>query len=192
MSAIIVLEGINGVGKTTYAQALASATRLPVYRAFRDNIGAHWGEKSERERLLKERFGVPLNTHVDDLYVADFLASFKAGAILDRSMPSAIAYGLEQGSLIVSDAQREMLQFWETSLISSGARVAYVWLKAPYDVAKARCEGRAWPMNKTVHNRLDKVFERVFQATRLPKRQINTGDIAAADGVKSILKMLEA
>lgn len=191
MSAIVVLEGINGVGKTTYAQALSASLAVPVYRAFRDNIGAHWGERSERERILRN-FGVPLNTHVDDLYVADMLATFKRGVVLDRSMPSALAYGSIQGLMTVGEYRKQMMEFWEASLLASGLRVLYVWLTAPYDVAKARCEGRAWPMNKNEHGRLARAFELSFQKTRLPKKQINTAEVSQEQGLKSILKTLEA
>lgn len=192
MSAIIVLEGVNGLGKTTYAQRLSERLGVPVYRAFRDKISEHWGDRSERELMLREQFGVPLNTHVDDLYAADIVSRLGAGVIFDRSLPSALAYGKLQGDAFVEKSGGKMLEFWEAILVSSALPVRYVWLRGEYELAKERCAGRAssWPLTKAKYAVLEKVFEKVFAKTRLPKQQINVGSVEYVAGVASIVRSL--
>lgn len=192
MSSVIILEGLNGLGKTTYAKQLSEKLGLPIYRAFRDNMSEHWGDRSERERMLKDSWGVPLNTHVDDLYAADIVARLRAGVIFDRSMPSAIAYGLLQDNEVIRRHADDLLKFWEAQLVSSGLRLCYVWLTGPYSLAKGRCEGRRWSLDSKKFNKLNVHFDKIFSRTRLPKRQINVETTESADGVRAICKSLEA
>jgi thymidylate kinase len=193
MSSIVILEGANGGGKSSYAKMLSERLKLPVYRAFRGDTGAHWGEGGGREELLKEKFKVPLNTHVDDLYIADLLSALDAGVILDRSMPSAIAYGQLYSQPVASDPKvaREMLHFWQATLAKGKSKVLYIWLRSTYEQAKKRCEGRWWPLNKEQFTQLDKTFTKVFQDLKLARQQINTNTVEIADGVELVCSLIK-
>lgn len=172
------------MGKTTYAQALSNKTFSPVYRAFRTDIGAHWGERGELEGKLKS-FGVPVNTHVEDFFAADFIAQTRTGLILDRSLPSAIAYATVRGEALPNPTA--MLDFWQQALMDSGKRVVYVWLRGPYELAKKRCATRKLPVNKAEFNKLDKCFEKLFQRIKLEKMQIDVSVVNSMIGVERIL-----
>lgn len=86
---MLVIEGGVGTGKTTLGKRLYSALGWPLYRSFRPG----WEGHEPGAELPKElRFHVPVNTWVDDLYLADFVMSVGTDVIVDRSMPSALAY----------------------------------------------------------------------------------------------------
>lgn len=85
----IIVEGPSGSGKSTVLRCFNEMLGWPVYRAFRSNSNQH--TPGEHEPSLK-RLGVPVNTWMEDLFVADVLQTTKSHVLLDRSMPSALAY----------------------------------------------------------------------------------------------------
>lgn len=191
---IIILEGCNGVGKSEYARRLSDELKVPICRPFRnDNTDLHWDlQDTELQEWLKDA-KVPVNTHVDDLYVVDFLNNFGVGAILDRSMPSAIAYGrvlnLLDGYYQNKLVCQSLYEFWENRMPKG--RSLMVWLNCSYEHAKSRNDGRAFPMKGT-WTKLENEFRRLFQVCNLPnKKQINTSTVKVDDGVKSILKVCD-
>lgn len=171
---LIMLDGANGVGKSTYAYRMKERFGIPVCRVFRSgNKELHWGstDKELQDELAKLK--VPINTHIDDLFMADFMLTFQVDAILDRTLASAIAYGRTynkmDGWYHEKGNARRLLDFW-VGLISRCSQPAfYVWLDAPYGVAKERCDGR-WCPNKKEYDRLRREYERVF--SRLPFKKI--------------------
>src|SRR6266699_6927900 len=96
----VIIEGGCGRGKTTLAKELSRITAVPLYRPFR-------GTSEHITPVMMERYrqdlGLNINGWEEDLYVADMLATVSASVILDRSMPSAIAYNeASDGPLSVS------------------------------------------------------------------------------------------
>jgi len=183
------------VGKSEYARRLSEALKIPICRPFRNgNTDTHWDSHNvELQDWLKDA-KVPVNTHVDDLYVADFLDNFGVDAILDRSLPSAIAYGrvldLSDGYYQNRLVCQSLYEFWE-SRITKRDDSLMVWMTCAYEDAKSRCANRAFP-NKGTWTKLENEFKRLFQRCRLPnKKQINTSTVKVDDGVKSILKVCE-
>lgn len=192
---ILMLEGANGTGKTTLAQALSQRWSVPLYRVFKTqapNTHAPDGlvVKTEADGTLAQlaSLGVELNSHVEELFLIDFLSVFKPSAIMDRGMPSAIAYGREQVRLGIRQATdwEVAWDIWEER--ASGAGVVYVWLTAPHPVAKARCleQGRQGA-KKEVHDRLHKSFEWTFNRTKLQKVRIDTSTMTLESTLKRLL-----
>lgn len=184
---IVIVEGANGVGKSTYAHELESCG-LTLYRAFRrGNTELHWGAKEGGEEVVRgqlEALGIPLNTYIDDLYLADFIQSFKLDAVFDRSLPSAIAYG-SLGQLNGATVG-ELLEMWQLMVKHSKSPVLYVWLQTTYELAKERTKGR-WMPNKRGYHSLVNSYEKLFQRIRLPKIAINTDMVTVARGIKRIM-----
>lgn len=189
---IIILEGSNGVGKSTYAKELASVLGIPIFRPFRHgNTDLHRknvNEEAPEERLAK--FGVEVNTHIEDFFAADFLAATGAKVVLDRSLPSALAYGqLGSGrwdTLYKSkNVCQEMAEVWQEIIRAGGVNVLYVWLVCDHAVAKGRGDG--WKPTKVQREKLDRMFQEVFRHLKLPKMMINTGTIGVKEGVNRIV-----
>jgi thymidylate kinase len=182
---IIILEGVNGVGKSTYATLLSAKLRLPIIRPFRINHTTHTGNDSKYELELK-KYGVKPNTHIDDLYVADLLRQLQSGAILDRAIPSAIAYAKMRGeSFPPKDKYKNLLAFWEGMIQSISQPLLYVWMRAEYDDARERA-GARWPLNKAKFNSLETTFDQAFKTLHIPKKQINTSTVDVSEGIKII------
>lgn len=176
---IIILEGTNGVGKSAVAQCLLERNvGAVIWRPFRRDAGQHFGQGKTPGRMERLReCGVPVNTYVDDIYVADALATLnpKHMVILDRSMPSAIAYGAERGEF--DELGQENLDWvwksWERYFRLGS--VLWVHLSAPYDVAKKRCsEQDRWHPNKQTWQRVNRAYDRLIGITRLPVKRYDS------------------
>lgn len=193
---IVIFEGTNGVGKSTYANALSKKFGAPVIRPFRSgDTDLHWGHSGkDRFQMLRDELRVPVNTHVDDLYVADFLATYQVDAILDRSVPSAVAYGILNDDLggwyKHKGVPRTLMAFWHSLIKNASHPVVYIWLRASHKMAKQRCDGR-WCPNKSEYDKLEKYFAKAFQDIELPKKQIQTDRVDLEDGVKIVERMLK-
>ncbi len=137
---LIILEGVNGVGKTTLAASLAKVgyTRL---KPFRVSDKGHWGDQDTevlRGRLIA--MGIPVNSYVEDIFIAEFLRQLPSlDVVLDRSIPTSLAYStLPQGV-----DPSELLALW-TSLLAP-LRPLYINMVASYRVAAERSGTRALP-----------------------------------------------
>jgi len=179
---IVILEGCNGVGKSAYAEALADYLGAPVLRPFRPSPDYHWNGERPLEVALK-RLGVPVNTHVDDLYIADILGQLGRLAprdvILDRSVPSAIAYGSAR------DVAGPLFDYWQGQLRRL-RRVVYAWLVCPWRLAKERADGRRFP-DRTAYGCLENEFDRMFSEFAGRKLIIDTETTELDAGVQLIL-----
>jgi thymidylate kinase len=123
---LIVIEGVNGVGKTTLAKSLSEYLGIRIFKPFRTDHDIHWGTGHHLEQSLA-RFGVPVNSHQEDFFIADFLATYtEAEAILDRGMPSAVGYGMARGDIGEADGAA-MLLWWFDRLMSN-RDVHYIYL----------------------------------------------------------------
>lgn len=180
---IVILEGCNGVGKSAYAAALASYLDAPVLRPFRPSPDHHWNGRTPLEGLLRH-LGVPINTHVDDLYIADILGQLGPLAprdvVLDRSVPSAIAYG-SAGS-----DPGGLYDYWQSQLRGL-SHVVYVWLVCPWELARERADGRWFPGLES-YQRLENSFDGLFEEFAGDKLIIDTKATGfIEEGVERIL-----
>lgn len=162
---IIVLEGVNGVGKSTLAAGLAKELGGRIVRPFRH--GAEHMDADERAADLKA-LGIPVNTYVEDMFVADFLRQTQAGAeapvILDRSLPSAVAYGPLDGVVggtVASPTRTDrLLREWIGAL--SELDVRYIWVRASNDVVRRRSERcHSAAQQRTLENKFALIFQKV-------------------------------
>lgn len=192
---IIILEGLNGTGKSSCAQELSQWLEWPVYRPFRrGNSDLHWGHEGDAERVLRDDFRIPLNCHIEDLFTADLLGTLRANVILDRSLPSAVAYGVLHNHLdgYYKDlsASRKLVGFWQELMTQQGGDVLYVWMTAAYDVCKRRCEGRWFP-SQADWRTLDRLFTLMFERSiTVPKCHITTTNVVKGDAARAVLSRL--
>ncbi len=192
---IIMLDGVNGSGKTTYAYHLKLLLGVKVCRVFRsDDKNLHWGSSGEKFRKELEKIKVPINTHIDDIFMADFMRSFQVDAILDRTIISAIVYGRTylhlEGWYKGEGNSKRLLEFWTYLIGCCKLPIVYVWLDVDYDVAKGRTEGR-WRPNKSEYQKLRREYERAFQRIRFRKYYIDTGITNVKDGVDRIIRWVK-
>lgn len=132
----VVLDGGCGVGKTSLARAISEVTGAPVYRPFRgaaDHI-------SPRMVSAMQQLGLSVNGWEEDLYVADLLANVPCSVILDRSMPSAIAYNEMSSTALLAGHRRTLLRLWGERIASAGA--VLVLVEATEAVRKVRSPER--------------------------------------------------
>lgn len=178
---MIILEGANGGGKTSYAGVLAGMFSAPMYRPFRAPGDWHHGE--EREKL--EALGVPVNTWMDDMYLADMSRIVDNQVIVDRSMPSAIVYDIvEKQGTLRADWVKYMLE-WETLLVRSKWPALIVRLIAPYRVARERMTGHI-PDEEEYHQ-LNGWFERVLAILdHIPVITIDTSMHTVPEGTRLV------
>ncbi len=185
---IIVLEGVNGTGKSLYARKLAAGLGGVVLRPFRQSEDHHFSGDTPMERDLKA-LGVPYNTHVDELYVADLLGKMLRGrqrfsAILDRSIGSAIAHGDRP----LSEAGK-LVEVWHR-LLGENAPVLYVWLKASWSIAHARllASGRGeHGDDERRHQKLTQLFEHAYTLVPFRKMIIDTSITLVEEGVRKVV-----
>ena len=195
---IIVLEGVNGTGKSTYAEKLSNGLNAPVIRPFRQGSGHHFTGTTHIERELKA-LAVPYNTHVDDLYTADILGRLlkynkHLPVILDRSVGSAIAHGERP----LGDSGR-LIGLWQ-QLLGPDTQVLYVWLTAPWEVVDQRMDGdlmrarlrnnKRHHVTREEHACLHGLFRYVFEMIRYTKMEIDTATVAPDDGVLQIVEFM--
>lgn len=191
---IIMLDGTNGVGKTTYAYKLSEMLGIKVCRVFRSSDKElHWGsaDKGAIEKELKS-LKVPINTHIDDIFMADFIKTFQVDAILDRTIVSAVAYGRVYSHLRGWYKEKgnvaRLMEFWSALIEGCKHPISYVWLDAAYDVSKRRCDAKRLP-NKVDYERLRAVYRNVFRNIEFPKICINTDSVSIADGIGRIIRL---
>lgn len=143
MSGIVVLEGLEGTGKTTVSKAAAIAQTKPrIYRALRH--GDKWGPK---EVDGWHALGVPANTFVEDVFAVDTISKLLAhrefSIILDRSLPSGLVYNdqMWDGDGLTNEAST-LLDWWVAKLDQMGGIVAYFDPGVEYIVDILMTQGR--------------------------------------------------
>ena len=179
---IVFLEGINGTGKTAYAKALANRLGWPTYRTFRKGAGKH--DSALIEQLAD--FGCPVNSHVDDIYLADFFATFRIDAILERSYPSALAYDTVYDT-ITRRQSAAAFKYWLKQLREF--EHLYVWLEADYETAHARQSG--FKPSKKEYKALVRAYDKAFHQLPKSKMRISTQIASIADGVEAICQRMK-
>lgn len=117
---ITVLEGPIGSGKSTTGRLLSQRMNTPLYRPFRLHRDDHTPGIVE-PRLVRIGLALPTNSWQEDMYVADVLAALRPSAILDRSMPSALAY---ERKLPVDD-QQVVAGMWADRIVQANGCVLF-------------------------------------------------------------------
>lgn len=156
---IIILEGFNGTGKTTLATSLATLLGYRVYRPLREGNEGHWDDESSLVRELK-RCDVPLNSFIDDVFAVDAIDQLGSrNVVLDRSLPSALAY-----DLMSTDRQEAVESYWIRRLkrINESTPVLYLWMRLDHGIAKVRSGGRYPPEIRW--RAMEMAFQRSFDA----------------------------
>lgn len=190
---VIVLEGVNGVGKSTYARKLAAALGATIYRPFRSNSDQHNIEEDYPGRFL-EIVGVPIGTHVEDFFTADLLGKLARDqsirVILDRSLPSALAYGSARPHAEAKNTPGEiMLGLWQEML--APAKPLYVWLSA--DIFECARRGTRAPKELAIpFEQLHSRYRYIFEILKMQKLEIGTQYVTPELGVTTILDLLKA
>ena len=184
---IVVLEGQEGAGKSTVAEALSVRTGWPVLK-----MSTYWGEQfvhrmgghEGKIQLLKD-LGIPINTVIEDIFASVVLAELGIDAILDRSVPSGLAYGLEYDE-VTKDQVLPLWRIWAENLQQAanigtgGTTPLYVHFEVPYDVARERCTHENFKYTKRefdgIGYRLIKYFDmaRDFVQVRLSASSYET------------------
>jgi len=157
---LVIIEGMNGVGKTTLAKKVSGYFNIPIVRAFKDDTAIHFKHAKELELKLR-RFRIPFNSYVEDLFVADLLSKFTSlECVLDRSMPSAFAYGLEDGDFFNREMAEETLQWW-IDIIKSRTDLTYIHLMCDIKTSVGRVGIRMPENAERINNRLDYASDQI-------------------------------
>jgi hypothetical protein len=187
---LIVLEGVNGVGKTSLAQHLSSEWKCPIFKPFRGDHGIHWGGGSPLEVRLRA-YGVPINSYIEDVFMADFLRMFPAvDAILDRGMPSAVGYGLVHGH-VSSPALAQSLMDWWFDQLGTRRDVYYIYLGCSDAESRHRVGDRALEIEqlKIVDDFLARAWKKAVDAAFRTVR-IDTTSISEAEKNRRVVSFL--
>jgi len=179
---LIVLEGLNGVGKSVHAEALSEALGTPVVKP----LGRSLGVDGRHQNALRS-LGIPANTFVDDIYVADLLAATGASAVLDQSIGSALAYGTMYKDIATVRRATRLLALWQELIEPYDAPLLYVHMAASHEVRAERCKGR-WSPSEDQERHLKSWFKRVYGSLKIPKMSLDTSGESVDEGVRAILR----
>lgn len=183
---ILLLEGTNGVGKTTYIRQLEKRLGWPSYSAFRGKA-----DKYDPTMLAElKRLGVPVNTFVDEMYMVDLVRATGIDIIVDRSFPSAVAYDQVFGQDTFLDIEATS-KIWLDLVKEAG--MLYVWLSTSFAVAHKRCAARpifGFPIDEREHEALENHYSIWYNRMTVEKMMLNTAHINVAEGVEKICRTL--
>lgn len=174
---IVILEGLNGTGKTSVAKALAADRGYKIYRPLREGVSSHWDDSGLKRQLTDCR--VQSNSYLDDVFAVDALVQMESrewSVVLDRSMPSAVAYGLLNGTVKGEAHRNALLTYWKRRLLQLQTPVLYFWLQSEHDVARSRTAGR-YPSNEhlgSLFSSFEACYEYVLQSSSIRCFKINT------------------
>jgi len=187
---LIAIDGVDGVGKTTYATRLSEALGLRRVRSWEHAKRAAKEGKWEQWHQLMA-CGVEVNGPVEDLYSLDIIGVLGASAILDRTITSAIAYS---DSVLIRERSDYLLNAWYLLVSRIEPPHLFVWLRSPWSTSSKRREGRdeKWGdiENKARYNRIQKRYAELFEEVRIPKIAIDTSRVSVESGTKRIIGRL--
>jgi hypothetical protein len=185
---ILIVEGVNGTGKTTLVEHIVATRGFQRHKPFfaPSEVGVHSDHGVGAARLAKlAKLGVPVNSHVEDLFLADFYGRFPAlDVVLDRSMPSAIAY-----KNMPSDQVVEAFEAWR-ALIERHGRVAYVTLTADYCAVQARLVPERTPKAED-YNYISEALEWAHSVVKWPKLMIDTSARSAVSVRREVADFMD-
>lgn len=129
----LIIEGACGRGKSTLAKELALITAVPVYRPFR-GFSEHITVADATK--MQDELGLSINGWEEDIYIADFLANVNASVILDRSLPSALAYNEVSTRALLARQRRMVVDLWTERM--HAARATLLILRGSEEVRAKR------------------------------------------------------
>jgi thymidylate kinase len=177
---VLVIEGIEGTGKTTLARALGGV----VYRALRGERRLYSHEIGRWRSL-----GVPVNTHAEDIFIADLLAALPQPGlvILDRSLLTGLVYdntGLKEGH------KRELFSEWEARMAQAGARLLLLTCE-PERAGARLAPGDARKEVATLAAR-QAGLEALWERSQLRKDTLDTGHATLEEAVSAAHRLIGA
>lgn len=115
----LILEGPSGAGKTTLAKELKSITGVPIYRAFRGT------DERINPKMVADMqdLGLSVNGWQEDLYIADLISVINSDVILDRSMPSSMAWNEVNSDALGERERRAVVRIWSERIVAARAIV---------------------------------------------------------------------
>jgi len=183
---IIILEGLNGVGKTTVGMGLSEFSGIPFHRPFR-LAGVKNGFYPDAKRMRE--LGVPINCYHEEVYISDFLRSTKCPVILDRSLPSSIVYGLFDEDIPNSHEDLEYIRgIWRHNMQLAGAKMIYFKCD-DYEVAINRC-GDRMPFSPFQYKKAVDLMDKEVSRSELPTLVVNAEDSTVLEIQQEIIRNL--
>ena len=157
---IVVIEGAIGAGKTSLGRALNSMMNAPLYRPFRLQRDDHTPGIGDPRVALVES-AMPVNTYLEDMYVADLLAALRDPVvILDRSLPSGLAYNQAGAHGLPTEQLQILASLWAERMVQAHALVIY--MDAPRDRCRKIAGTRYWEREaQLIHGVLDWMWRSV-------------------------------
>ncbi len=185
----LVVEGVNGTGKSTYARELAE--RLPDIRIFRplEAVPAQSSSETEEFHSLLHTLGVAAKAPAAHLVAADVLGLSPGRFLFDRSMPSAIAYGRvihRAPELLEDDAAEFLLRLWEDRLCRARTSVGIVLLEASIETLKVRRPHLIDPLAEPLAAEL----AHWVGESHLPQLTLDTSSLPLEKGVEQALRFV--
>lgn len=172
---VIIFEGSVGAGKSTLARLVAEQTGRKVYRPFRSDGDGHSPGAS---LPWAQYIHLPINTWMEDMFQADLHEAWSRASnlLLDRSMPSAIAYeamGLSNAPawmrLDTEQKRTYALDAWSSRMTAAGAKIIYVYASA------RACQRRSENRVTTAHvEREQQEIKHAVLRTGLPFLMLST------------------
>jgi thymidylate kinase len=179
----VILEGPSGVGKTTLARALSDITAAPVYRAFR---GANERIDTHTVQAMQD-LGLSVNGWEEDLYIADLMAAVNTSVILDRSMPSGLAWNEAASCALLPGQRRAVVRLWCERIVA--ARASLVLLTCAEQTRLSRVGPERfgdWELTG-IRKAVDEI---AAQAPAIPIYSVNTDRIAPADIAQALARRI--
>jgi len=163
----IILEGGSGVGKTTLARALGTVTGVPVYRPFRGK-DEHINPQTV---AAMQDLGLSVNGWEEDMYTADFLSVVSASVIVDRSMPSAMAFNAVSSCALDARSRRTILRLWGERIVAARATLVLVVCSEALRAERSPARGGIWETKGIA----DAILEACQIVPGLPVWRVDTG-----------------
>lgn len=179
----LILEGASGVGKSTLARALKDITGAPIYRPFRGNDE----HISPLNVARMQDLGLSVNGWQEDLYTADLLSVVTSqGVILDRSMPSAMAWNEVSSDALDQRTRRTVLRMWAERIVA--ARAVLVLVECAEATRKERSpeRGGAWEQHAIIKAMREACHEAPLSIWMVHTDQHQIESLARALAVKAI------
>jgi len=139
----LILEGGCGSGKTTLARALHAITGVPIYRPFRGKDE----HISQYTINAMQDLGLSVNGWEEDLYTADFLSVVHSDVIIDRAMPSAMAYNEVSSCALAVRDRLTILRLWAERIYAARATVVLVVCDERVRAERSPQRGGEWELH---------------------------------------------
>lgn len=137
---IVVLEGIEGTGKSSIAKIVSEVTDWPIHRPLQllRSGRSRWDPAEQARYRLAN---VPVHTYAEDLYQMDILARLCANGqnpavIMDRSMVSGMVYSGAAHAFFEPESAAWLFEQW--TKLAKMANVHVIHLDADVKVCAAR------------------------------------------------------